>query len=336
MEKEISRLLIETVVKEGLHNIQDNPERGIRNLIDMAVQFSEGRFQKRFFSIAQYMLQNQNSAYYKLVRDIANNVNSKRILQFGLNLGYNACTMGAHTIRLKENELHCNIPWSMFIIIDCDTYENKQKEYHDLFEQGEKLGIYSWMISIRGDATKLIDLIKKFPNSAFFLFCNIDSLTSSFLDEIESIYNLMLVIQYEERLNSIYDTLRQEKLLYSVFSLYNEENARDILNGDLFYSIQEISPIFTILVPEYHCSNEVRQSTYERIKSIRNQQTFHTILFELYTDNRQIDSIISNDACSVYFNEEGDLCTKGNKLDCKYNNFFHNRLQEILMSGCAK
>lgn len=336
MEKEISRLLIETIVKEGLYNIQDNPERGIRNLIDKAVQFSEGRFQKQFFSIAQYMLQNQNSAYYKLVRDIANNVNPNRILQFGLNLGYNACTMGAHTIRLKENDLHCNIPWSMFMIIDCDTYESKQKEYRDLFEQGEKLGIYSWMISVRGNATKLIDLIKKFPDSAFFLFCNIDSLTSSFLDEIDSIYNLMLVIRYEEKLNSVCDTLRQRKLLFSVFSVYDEKNVNDILSGDLFYSIQEISPVFTILVPKYECSDDVRQSTYERIKDIRNQQTFHTMLFELYTDNRQIDSIISSDACSIYFNEKGDLCTKGNKLNYKYNNFFQNNLQEILVSCCAK
>lgn len=336
MEKNISRVLVETIVREALYNIKDDPERGIRNLIDKAAQFSEGRFQKQFFSIAQYMLQNQNSAYYELVRNITSNVNIDRIYQFGINLGYNACTIGAHTIRLKEDELHCNIPWSMFMIIDCDVYEEKHEEYQNVIEQGEKLGIYSWMISAHGDAAKLIDLIKNNPDSAFFLFCNIDSLTSSFLDEIDSIYNLMLVIQYEERLNSIYDTLRKRKLLYSVFSLYNEENAKDILNGDLFYSIQETSPIFTILVPEYHCSDKVRKSTYEAIQDLRNQQIFHTILFELYTDNRQIDSIISNDACSVYFNEKGDLCTKGNKLDCKYNNFFQSSLQEILMSGCAK
>lgn len=69
MEKNISGMLVETVVKKALKNIKDNPERGIRNLVDRALQFSSGRFQKNFFAVAQAMLQNENSAYYGLVRD---------------------------------------------------------------------------------------------------------------------------------------------------------------------------------------------------------------------------------------------------------------------------
>ena len=63
MEQTMSRLLIETVVKRALEDIKESPERGIRNLIDMALQFSEGRFQREFFTSAQAMLQNENSAY---------------------------------------------------------------------------------------------------------------------------------------------------------------------------------------------------------------------------------------------------------------------------------
>jgi len=48
MEKRMSRIIIETIVKKALKYIKHSPERGLRNLIDMALQFSEGRFQKNF------------------------------------------------------------------------------------------------------------------------------------------------------------------------------------------------------------------------------------------------------------------------------------------------
>lgn len=48
MENSVSRILIETTVRQTLKGIQEDPERSIRNLVDMALQFSEGRFQNRF------------------------------------------------------------------------------------------------------------------------------------------------------------------------------------------------------------------------------------------------------------------------------------------------
>ena len=45
MENSVSRILIETTVRQTLKGIQEDPERSIRNLVDMALQFSEGRFQ---------------------------------------------------------------------------------------------------------------------------------------------------------------------------------------------------------------------------------------------------------------------------------------------------
>ena len=105
MEQNISRILVEMAVKTALKNIKDSPERGIRNLLDMALQCTEGKFQHEFFSTAQSMLQNENSAYYELVRDIVMHTDTNRLFTFGMNLGYNACTVGAQ--RIRENEKNC-------------------------------------------------------------------------------------------------------------------------------------------------------------------------------------------------------------------------------------
>ncbi len=76
MENSMSRVLVEMVVKKALKGMKDDPERGVRNLVDMALQLSAGRFQQRFFATAIKMLQND--------------------------LGYNGCTIGTRLI--LENE----------------------------------------------------------------------------------------------------------------------------------------------------------------------------------------------------------------------------------------
>lgn len=102
MENSMSRFITGSVVKRTLKDIKDNPERSIRNLVDMALQFSGGRFQQDFFTTAQTMLQNENSAYYRLVRDIVSHADTDRLYTFGMNLGYNGCTAGAQ--RIRENK----------------------------------------------------------------------------------------------------------------------------------------------------------------------------------------------------------------------------------------
>ena len=70
MENSMSRMMVEIVVRKALKSIKDDPERGIRNLVDMALQFSSEEISKRLFSAAQTMLQNENSPYYGLLRDL--------------------------------------------------------------------------------------------------------------------------------------------------------------------------------------------------------------------------------------------------------------------------
>lgn len=84
MEKSTSCIIIETVVKKTLREIKDSPERSIRNLVDMALLFSDGRFQRNFFEVAQTMLQNEHSPYYGLIEDTIAHVNSERLFQFGI------------------------------------------------------------------------------------------------------------------------------------------------------------------------------------------------------------------------------------------------------------
>ena len=163
------QILIETIVRKAIRNIRDSPKRNTRNLVDMALNFSEGRFQSRFFETAQSMLRDENSAYYRLIPDMAVHVDTEKIINFGINLGYNSCTAGAKKIRALEKKEQFNIPWSISLIISGKEYEKNEKEYLRVLGQGKRLGIYTWMLYAPGGTEKILELARKYPECAFVI-----------------------------------------------------------------------------------------------------------------------------------------------------------------------
>jgi len=68
MENSVNRIMVNTIVKKAIHDLKTDPERTVRNLVDMALKFADSRFQQQFYSGAQSLLTNENSGYYTLVR----------------------------------------------------------------------------------------------------------------------------------------------------------------------------------------------------------------------------------------------------------------------------
>lgn len=336
MKNSMSRILIETVVRNTLKNIKESPERSIRNLIDMALHVSEGRFQQNFFQTAQTMLQNENSPYYALVRDVVANVDTERLVNFGMNLGYNSCTIGAKQIRENESELGFNIPWAVAFDTDIQQSPEYLPEYHIAIEDGEKLGIYSWMLFPHSHPQKILPLISSHTDSAFFLFCCPDDIDTAFLDGISELHNLMLVIRYKEDIGELCSQIRRAGLLYSVYYPYSRKDIDAMSNGDLFYSIQQEHPVFTILQAQPGCPEAIVRLAHEITEQARREQSYQTIPWELYYDNRTIDKIISDDVCSPWFDANGDLCGWDKNVKRENCNLFENGLFSALKYAYPK
>ena len=132
MKNNLNRALIEATIRNSIKQIKNDPERNMRNLIDMALSFSNGRFQKHFLEAAQTMLQNETSCYYKIIPDLVANSDAERIVTFGMNIGYNGCTLGARTIRELEAKEHFTIPWSIFLELESNSYYTNEVHYHSL------------------------------------------------------------------------------------------------------------------------------------------------------------------------------------------------------------
>ena len=104
MSGDINRILIGSVVRKAIADAQNSPGRSVRNLVDAGVNFARGKFQKNFLENVQAILQNEDSAYYTLAKDLLLNVDRHILFTLGMNLGYNGCTKGVKIIRDTERK----------------------------------------------------------------------------------------------------------------------------------------------------------------------------------------------------------------------------------------
>lgn len=342
MKNDVFYTLIETVVANKLKDMEKYPERAARNLIDLGLLFSKGKFQNSFFSSAQTMLQNEESPYYKLISNVVNGVENQRLLTFGMNLGYNSFKCGSKIIRRNERKLNCIIPWEITLHIDSFSFKNNNQHYDKLITDGEKLGIYSWIIFLNNPSTNFLDLIKRHPDSVFFIFLenldikNCDMITDidkNFLDCVEELENIMLIVELDKKNRHVYNELSSRKLLYSVYYRYSQKNIDLILDGSILRFAEQFNPFFTVFVSEQHCNDNLRKMVYKISEQTRINQSYSTIAWELFYSNAYIDNIISGKSRYISFDHSGNLCTVDGKKVANENISDSSKTENVDTAG---
>ncbi|MBQ3558464.1 MAG: hypothetical protein IJA07_02990 [Agathobacter sp.] len=321
MEKSMNEILIETTVNQAIKRIQDDPERSTRNLIDIGLHFSEGRFQLSFLQLAQKMLEDEQSAYYRMIPDVMANVDGKRIVTFGMNVGYHSCTKGARKIREIEELSHFNIPWCISLEMESLTYWQHSDDYHKLLEDGEALGIYTWIIYSLDDTHHLLELAEDFPDSAFIFSCAPKEITDNLLDEASNLYNIMFAVEYSEGIEEACQLLRNRKFLYSVLYNYGANDKDTILNGQILMELETLHPIFSFFKADMDCPFDIQTDIYHYVRDARLEQNYQTLPFDIIYDNLFIDSIVSDDSIAL------SIDANGNSVSC---NLFEQSIVEIL------
>lgn len=334
--KDITRILVETTLRKTLKDIKDSPKRSIRNLVDLGLNFAKGRFQKPFLETVQKMLENEHSPYYDLISDIVYNVNHERLITFGMNVGYNGCTKGAKKIREIENTEKYNIPWSVSLEIDGNSYLDNENKYFSIIEQGKNLGIYTWLIFSDSNVKSILSLAKKHTDCAFAFFCDEKDIEDNILDEAEKLYNIMFVIRYNEDMMNTVSLLREKQMLYSIYIPYTENNVNSITSGDYFEGIEDLHPVFTALLPVRNCKKSVREQAYNYVTESRKNQELQTIMWDIYSDSNFIDGIISDNACAAAFDKAGEFVDFDRENEDTNYNIFNNELTEIFKNVFPK
>ena len=105
MDRDIlTRTITESVVDRCIREIEEDPKRSVRKLVDLGRQLARGRFQRQYLDLTQKMLEDEESPYYTLVRNVVRKADHDAIKTFGINLGLGSWTNGARIIRALEAE----------------------------------------------------------------------------------------------------------------------------------------------------------------------------------------------------------------------------------------
>ncbi|MDO5398268.1 MAG: hypothetical protein Q4G33_10090 [bacterium] len=335
MKKDLTRILVNSIVRKTLKDIEDSPERNIRNLIDIGLDFSNGRFQRYFMETAQKMMQNQSSAYYALVKEAADHVNHDTLACFGINLGYNSCTSGAKTIREIEAKEHFNIPWQLTFYADSKNYTY----YRHVIKQAKELGIYTYLLFIKGDPNKFIPLIKQHSDCAFILFLEPNQINANFFKAFGDIHNVMIAVRFDKSYPfavEVCSELRMRKFLYSVYTYYNDTNQNYITSGKTMEDASAIYPVFVFLFASKTCMPKTKESVRKYTIETRDGQKYPSFIVDVESDNNMIDSVISDDSCMIAFNEDGCLYSDTAEYQKDEYNIFKTDLKDILRKAVPK
>ena len=304
-----ARSIIETILRSALAGLEHHPERSVRNMIDMAMSSCQGRFSPRFFACAQRMLEDEQSGYYPLIRSVAANVDHERLLAFGMNVGYNACTLGAQTIRRIEAERHFNIPWALYLAIESGFLRAHEAAYSTLIRQAKALGIYAFFIDAAGVSPEQINLMHAHDDCAFVLMLGSAAVTPDVIDSLVGLHHVMLSVCADSGAFGVCRALQNRRMLYAVHMRYGKGNTASILSGEAVRGMLRLGGTFTAFVARSDCPASVRRLVYEYAVREREAQRFPTIVCELAGDARTVDAVISDDGVTAGFLPGGTFFT---------------------------
>ena len=278
------------------------------------------------------MLKNEHGSYYALIEDVAENFEHESLLCFGLNVGYNSCTFGAKKIRELEKKGSFNIPWSVSLKISPENFHNLSKKYDTVIKQGEKIGIYTWLLFEENCFEDVLSLAESHPESAFAFFCDPAKITASFAKKAAVLKNVTIVIKFGEDTEAVTEYFRRHKFLYSVYYGYSDDDLDFVESGKYFFETSRLHSPFSVLLAKEGCSEQTKTAVHEYCINARNNQLFPTIPWEAELDGKFVDEIISGDSCSAFFDENGCLFSEKGKQF----NLFENDLKSIFKIAFPK
>lgn len=310
-QETIARTIIDTLMVKFLKDVENDPDRSIRNLIDLGINFSRGRFQKEFFHVLQEMLSNERSAYYELVKNVAAHTDHDTIRTFGMNMGFQACTLGADAIRRNEQLYNFNIPWAYQLMfgeqgLPLETLDK-------IIFEGRELGTYVYILFGAGKISgPYLELLSKYGDCAFVLFTTPRTILGGLMTALLQVHNLLALVEYQgQGMEETADELQKHGFLYGLYESCPAKGQEALWSPAHLESVASLGAACYVLMPEHTKSFHFAENKERRdaVSRIRSGQEYPFILLDFVSDIQQVDRIISNDSCAVAFDAEGNIFT---------------------------
>lgn len=331
VKEKMARAMIEPLVNKTMSDIQKDPERTLRNIIDLLLSFPNGRFSNDLFQIAQKMLTYEQSAYYVLIKKVVDFVNLENLKIFSLNVGYNACTFGAKKIRENIQNFNCVIPWILFI--NTDDTEQSLDNISRIITEAKQLGIYIFALFGKNVVSDLMRQVYEYNSDcAFIAFTDAEYIKDDIISKYDHIYNILISINNDSKdfLADAIKILNKYKKIYSAHIYYNDKNKSEVLLESRLKDLENFSTSFLFCVPSLKCSAETFEYFKNETRKIRDSQKYSYVVMDIFDDTVKIDKMISGNSSEIVILNDGTIAVSDSIIKNTEYNINTNSLIDIV------
>ena len=303
----IKKSMIAAAVEKALRDAQEDPQRVVRRLADLGRHFSNNPFQKFAFPIIQELLENEDSAYYRMTSTVLNTCDHESLKTFGLNIGYMSWAHGARKIR-ENKDANGDLPWCVFLRYDPARSDGLTvPRVRPIIAEGQRLGIYTYFIrqtSGSAEAELPVDLFVENPDAAFIWLCPDSRLTAAQIEKLSACKNLLLVLPAADP-DAIpaAKLLHSKKLLCAMYVTYGDEGLHAIPAEKLYRAATEadVALLYTVAQDGTDCDGE--SFCYgERLR-----QNSPCLVLDYYGDAAAIGNITVENRRILEIGEDGHI-----------------------------
>lgn len=263
-------------VEKTLKYVHKNPEKNLKNAIDLAKKISPNDYRSQIETIDK-VISDPNDVFHKYILNMLNTIDPDVFDKTVINFLLNSVLFSEDLKKENREKYNCNIPWT--ILLDPTTACNLKckgcwaaeygnslnlsyEQINDIISQGKELGIYFYIFTGGEPLVRKKDILKiceKHNDCEFLIFTNSTLIDEEFIDEMLRLKNIVPAISVEgsefttdaRRGDGIYNKviksmklLKDNKLPFGISCCYTSQNYKSIISEEFVDEMIERGALF--------------------------------------------------------------------------------------------
>lgn len=263
-------------VEKTLKYVHKNPEKNLKNAIDLAKKISPNDYRSQIETIDK-IISDPDDVFHKYILNMLNTIDSDVFDKTVINFLLNSVLFSEDLKKESREKYNCNIPWT--ILLDPTTACNLKckgcwaakygnslnlsyEQIDDIISQGKELGIYFYIFTGGEPLVRKKDILKiceKHNDCEFLIFTNSTLIDEEFIDEMLRLKNIVPAISVEgsefttdaRRGDGIYNKviksmklLKDNKLPFGISCCYTSQNYKSIISEEFVDEMIERGALF--------------------------------------------------------------------------------------------
>lgn len=235
----MKRIMLLSVIGHAIQEIEADPKRGLRRVVDLGQDLVQGDTAREIFSFLQQVLQKQDSPCYALLERMVREVQHKSIQHFSVALGWDSWAEGGKLLRRSAEKQD----WAKALTItEADTLRALRAEVKPDIAKG----VRTFFVRVNSQKALYTALQLASEEMAMLLILPPSLIDNQTAARISLCHTVCTVLDDQPERAKAQAILRRAKCLYGVYHVCTEEDCAasimawmEQLEGPFFAIVQE-------------------------------------------------------------------------------------------------